>query len=151
MKCPFCSHFESKVIDSRPTDDNAKIRRRRECMACQKRFTSYEVIEAVPLMVIKKDGSRELFDRSKILKGLVTACYKRPISYEILEQMVFNIEKMLTETAENEVSAAKIGDIILENLKNVDEVAYIRFASVYKQFDDIDTFMNELKALIYDK
>ena len=151
MKCPYCNYFESKVIDSRPTDENAKIRRRRECISCAKRFTTYEMVEVVPLVIIKKDGTRELFDRSKLLNGLLRACYKRPVTYETLEQAVFDVETMLNNSTDNEVPSTIIGELIMQKLKDIDEVAYIRFASVYKQFDDINTFMSELKSFIKNK
>ncbi len=148
MKCPYCGESESKVIDSRPADDGERIRRRRECLACQKRFTTYEIVETVPLMVIKRDSSREAFDRQKLLNGMLRACEKRPVSYEMLEKAVGNIEQLLHSSYEREVSSARVGELAMQELKGIDEVAYVRFASVYRQFSDIHTFMDELKALL---
>ena len=141
MKCPFCAHLESKVVDSRPADEGASIRRRRECLACHKRFTTYETMESLPLMVVKKDGSRQSFDRNKVLNGLIRACEKRPVSFSTLEEIVNEIEQTLQNEMEREVSSAEIGELVMERLKKVDEVAYVRFASVYRQFKDINTFM----------
>ena len=151
MKCPFCSHLESKVVDSRPADEGASIRRRRECLACHKRFTTYETMESLPLMVVKKDGSRQSFDRTKVLAGLIRACEKRPVSYNTLEAMANEIEQVLQNKMEREVSSAEIGELVMERLKKTDEVAYVRFASVYRQFKDINTFMHELNKLLEDK
>ena len=151
MKCPYCAHLESKVVDSRPADEGASIRRRRECLSCHKRFTTYETIESLPLMVIKKDGSRQSFDRNKVMGGLIRACEKRPVPYQILEQLVVEIEQFLQNQMEREVSSAQIGELVMERLKKVDEVAYVRFASVYRQFKDINTFMTELNKLLADK
>ena len=151
MKCPYCAHLESKVVDSRPADEGASIRRRRECLSCHKRFTTYETIESLPLMVIKKDGSRQSFDRNKVMGGLIRACEKRPVPYQILEQLVAEIEQVLQNQMEREVSSAQIGELVMERLKKVDEVAYVRFASVYRQFKDINTFMAELNKLLEDK
>ena len=151
MKCPYCAHLESKVVDSRPADEGASIRRRRECLSCHKRFTTYETIESLPLMVIKKDGSRQSFDRNKVMGGLIRACEKRPVPYQILEQLVAEIEQVLQNQMEREVSSAQIGELVMERLKKVDEVAYVRFASVYRQFKDINTFMTELNKLLEDK
>lgn len=148
MKCPYCGEVESKVIDSRPADDGERIRRRRECLGCGKRFTTYEVVETVPLMVIKKDKSREAFNRQKLLNGLVRACEKRPVSYQQLEDAVSNIEQTLLNSYEREVSSMYIGELAMEELKRIDDVAYVRFASVYRQFSDINTFMDELKDLL---
>lgn len=148
MKCPFCGTNDSKVIDSRPSDESSRIRRRRECLGCQKRFTTYEIVETVPLMVVKKDKSREVFDREKLISGLMRASYKRPVSYEMLEGMVTNIEQALHSNYEREVTSITIGELAMQQLKDVDEVAYVRFASVYRQFSDINTFMNELKDLL---
>lgn len=148
MKCPYCSIADSKVLDSRPADDNARVRRRRECQACGKRFTTYEIVETVPLMVIKKDKSREPFDREKLMRGLMRASYKRPVSYQMLETIVENIEQKLHSTYEREVSSIEIGELAMQELQRVDEVAYVRFASVYRQFSDINTFMEELKELL---
>ena len=148
MKCPYCGELGSKVIDSRPTEDGEKIRRRRECLRCGKRFTTYEIVETVPLMVIKKDRSRQVFDRQKLLGGMLRACEKRPVSYEMLERAVDNIEQSLLNSYEREVTSIHIGELAMEELKKVDEVAYVRFASVYRQFSDLNTFMNELKEML---
>ncbi len=151
MKCPYCTYEESKVIDSRPTDEGERIRRRRECLKCGKRFTTYEIIETVPVIVIKKDKSRQPFDRNKLLGGLIRACGKRPVSLEVLENMVDEIEGILQNSMDREVSSSVIGSLALEKLKETDEVAYVRFASVYRDFRDIDSFMKELEQLIEDK
>ena len=151
MKCPYCSFEESKVIDSRPTDEGERIRRRRECLSCQKRFTTYEIIESLPIIVIKKDKSREVFNRDKLLNGLLRACEKRPVSLEKLENMIDEIEVLLQNSLDREVSSDKIGELVMDKLKEVDEVAYVRFASVYRQFKDIGTFMNELNKLLGTK
>lgn len=151
MKCPYCTHLESKVVDSRPAEEGASIRRRRECLACHKRFTTYETMESLPLMVVKKDGSRQSFDRNKVLGGLIRACEKRPVAYHTLEEMVNEIEQVLQNKMEREISSAEIGELVMERLKKVDEVAYVRFASVYRQFKDINTFMHELNKLLADK
>ncbi len=151
MKCPYCGEIESKVIDSRPADDGERIRRRRECLTCGKRFTTYEIVETVPLMVIKKDKSREAFDRQKLLSGLVRACEKRPVPYGVLEKAVDNIEQALLNSYDREISSMYIGELAMQELKRIDEVAYVRFASVYRQFSDINTFMDELKELLNKK
>ena len=151
MRCPFCAHPESKVIDSRPADEGASIRRRRECLACHKRFTTYETMESLPLMVVKKDGSRQSFDRNKVMNGLIRACEKRPVSFSTMEEIVNEIEQTLQNEMEWEVSSAEIGELVMERLKKVDEVSYVRFASVYRQFKDINTFMRELNKLLEDK
>jgi transcriptional repressor NrdR len=148
MKCPFCAHPESKVVDSRPAEEGSSIRRRRECLVCRKRFTTYEIMESLPLMVVKKDGSRQSFDRTKVLSGLIRACEKRPVPYDVLESMVAEIEQVLQNEMEREIPSAKIGELIMERLKKVDEVAYVRFASVYRQFKDLNTFMTELNKLL---
>ena len=148
MKCPYCGEVESKVIDSRPAADGERIRRRRECLACQKRFTTYEIVETVPLMVVKKDKSREAFDRQKLLNGLMRACEKRPVAIGTLERAVDEIEQSLLNTLDREVTSLEIGELAMAQLKNIDEVAYVRFASVYRQFSDINTFMDELKELL---
>ncbi|MBQ9082047.1 MAG: transcriptional regulator NrdR [Clostridia bacterium] len=148
MKCPYCTFGESKVIDSRPTDENERIRRRRECLGCGKRFTTYEVVESVPLVVVKKDNSREEFDRSKLMRGLLRACEKRPVSLEQLEAVVERIENKLYASADREIDSSVIGELAMEELRSIDEVAYVRFASVYRQFKDINTFMNELRKLL---
>lgn len=151
MKCPFCSFTESKVIDSRPTDEYTSIRRRRECMKCGKRFTTYEKLESIALVVIKKDDSRQPFNRDKVLKGIMTACEKRPISLAQMEKLSDDIETELSQSMEREIKSTKIGEMVMEKLRAVDEVAYVRFASVYKQFNDINTFMEELKGLMNGK
>lgn len=147
LKCPFCGFPESKVVDSRPSEEGTKIRRRRECLSCSKRFTTYETMETLPFMVIKKDKSREVFDKTKLLNGLLRACEKRPVSIETLEQVVNDIESSLLNSLEREVSTVKIGELVLEHLRKIDEVAYVRFASVYRQFADVESFMEELKRL----
>ena len=149
MKCPFCAYLESKVVDSRPADEGASIRRRRECLSCHKRFTTYETMESLPLMVVKKDGSRQSFDRNKVMNGLIRACEKRPVSFSTMEEIVN--EQTLQNEMEREVSSAEIGELVMERLKKVDEVSYVRFASVYRQFKDINTFMRELNKLLEDK
>ena len=151
MKCPYCSFEESKVIDSRPTDEGERIRRRRECLKCGKRFTTYEVIETVPIIVIKKDKSREAFDRNKLMNGLLRACEKRPVSIDVLEKAVDEIEARLQNSLDREVTSERIGEYVMDMLKNIDEVAYVRFASVYRQFKDINTFMDELRKLLKEK
>ena len=151
MKCPYCGFEESKVIDSRPVDDSNSIRRRRECINCEKRFTTYEKIESIPIMVIKKDKTREAFDSEKLLSGLLKSCEKRPVPTESLEMMVEEIENIIANTMEREITTAQIGELVMERLKNLDEVAYVRFASVYRQFKDINTFMAELNRLLTDK
>lgn len=151
MKCPYCAFLESKVVDSRPADEGASIRRRRECLSCHKRFTTYETVESLPLMVVKKDGSRQSFDRSKVLGGLIRACEKRPVSYQALEHMVTEIEQVLQNQMDREISSAVIGELVMERLKKLDEVAYVRFASVYRQFKDIDSFMEELTKLLAEQ
>ena len=151
MKCPFCGHLESKVVDSRPAEEGASIRRRRECLACHKRFTTYETVESLPLMVIKKDGNRQTFDKTKLLNGMIRACEKRPVSYDTLEKIADEIEQELQNSLERETSTERIGELVMDRLKNVDEVAYVRFASVYRQFKDLNTFMTELNRLLNDK
>ena len=151
MRCPYCSHEESKVIDSRPTDEGERIRRRRECLNCQKRFTTYEIIESLPVIVIKKDKSREVFNRDKLISGMLRACEKRPVSINDIETAVDDIEAMLQNSLDREVTSTKIGELVMEKLKTLDEVAYVRFASVYRQFKDISTFMEELNKLLTDK
>ena len=147
MKCPYCGFTESKVIDSRPTDESSAIRRRRECLKCGKRFTTYEKLESVSIVVIKKDLSRQEFDRNKILKGIITACEKRPISLAQMEKVADDIESELYQSMEREVDTATIGEKVMEKLRELDDVAYVRFASVYKRFDDIETFMKELEGM----
>ncbi len=147
MRCPYCQHQESKVVDSRPTEEGASIRRRRQCMACGRRFTTYEQVEVVPMTVKKKSGGIEVFDRNKILKGLIKSCEKRPVSLEAMEAAVDDIEMTLEAKMVKQISSDEIGEMILERLKDLDEVAYVRFASVYRRFQDIDSFMAELEAL----
>ena len=147
MKCPFCGYTESKVIDSRPTDENDSIRRRRECIQCSKRFTTYETIEDVPVIVIKKDRSREVFDRNKILKGMLRACEKRKVTVAELDEKIDEIEAQLQSSVDCEVSSSRIGELIMDKLKEIDEVAYVRFASVYKEFDSAESFREELAKL----
>lgn len=151
MKCPFCGFEESRVIDSRPTDEGERIRRRRECTKCQKRFTTYEIIESLPLIVVKKDKSREVFDRNKLMGGLLRACEKRPVSLEVLESLIDEVESVLQNSLDREVTSGKIGELVMDKLKEVDEVAYVRFASVYRQFKDIKTFREELNKLLEGK
>ncbi len=148
MKCPFCGYTESKVIDSRPTDDGERIRRRRECLSCQKRFTTYEVIETTPMMVVKKDGSLEAFDRGKLLNSMLRACEKRQVSLAQVEEAVDEIEQTLQNTMQQQLTTKDIGEMAMEKLKAIDEPAYVRFASVYRQFKDINSFMDELKKLL---
>jgi transcriptional repressor NrdR len=148
MRCPFCSFGESKVIDSRAAEEGSSIRRRRECLQCTRRFTTYEVIEESPLMVIKKDGRRELFDRTKLLNGLLRACEKRPIPLNVVENVVDKVEKELRNLMEREVSSRTIGETVMRHLKDIDQVAYVRFASVYRQFADLQNFMQELETLM---
>ena len=151
MKCPFCGCEESKVIDSRPTDEGERIRRRRECISCQKRFTTYEIIESVPVIVVKKDKSREVFDRNKLFNGMLRACEKRPVSLDDIEKAVNEIEATLQNSLDREVTSVHIGELAMDKLKDLDEVAYVRFASVYRQFKDINTFMDELAKLLSEK
>ena len=151
MKCPYCGYEESKVIDSRPADEGERIRRRRECLKCGKRFTTHEVIETVPIVVVKRDKSREVFDRAKLTAGILRACEKRPVSVQQIEKMVDEIEAKLQSSLDREVSSMTIGELTMEQLKGVDEVAYVRFASVYRQFKDINTFMEELNKLLQEK
>lgn len=151
MKCPHCGYTESRVLDSRPADEGACIRRRRECLSCQTRFTTYERLETAPLVVVKKDGTRQAFDRTKLLGGILRACEKRPVSAAEMEHLVDEIEARLRSTMENEVSSGDIGEMVMEGLKAIDEVAYVRFASVYREFKDINTFMGELKVLLKEQ
>lgn len=148
MKCPFCNCSESKVMDSRPTDDGEKIRRRRECLSCQKRFTTFEAIETIPLYVIKKDETREPFSRDKVLRGLMRACEKRPVSVEDMEKIADNIEATIANSLEKEITTVYIGDLVMENLKQIDDVAYVRFASVHRQFKDINSLYDEVIKLL---
>jgi transcriptional repressor NrdR len=151
LKCPFCAFEESKVIDSRPTDEGERIRRRRECIKCGKRFTTYEIIESVPILVIKKDKSREVFDRNKLLSGMMRACEKRQVTIETLENAVDEIEANLQNSLDREVTSIHIGELAMDKLKDIDEVAYVRFASVYRHFKDINAFMDELSTLLKAK
>lgn len=151
MKCPFCGFEESKVIDSRPTDEGERIRRRRECIKCTKRFTTYEIIESVPILVVKKDKSREAFDRQKLMNGMLRACEKRPVSMETIENAVSEIETTLQNSLDREVTSVHVGELVMEKLKAIDEVAYVRFASVYKQFKDVNAFMEELSNFLDKK
>ena len=151
MKCPYCGYTESKVVDSRPAEEGTSIRRRRECLSCEKRFTTYETMESLPMVVIKKDGSRQSFERGKVLGGMIRACEKRPVPLADLERLADEIEQNLQNALEREVNTAVIGEQVMEKLKGVDEVAYVRFASVYRQFKDINTFMSELTKLLEEK
>ncbi|MEE0785524.1 MAG: transcriptional regulator NrdR [Oscillospiraceae bacterium] len=151
MKCPYCGDQDSKVIDSRHSEDGASIRRRRECLACQKRFTTYETVESLPIIVVKKDGSRQSFDRTKILNGMVRACEKRPVSMAEMEAAVTDIEQVMQNSLEREISSSEIGELVMERLKPLDEVAYVRFASVYRQFKDINSFMQELNKILEER
>ncbi|HIT31844.1 MAG TPA: transcriptional repressor NrdR [Candidatus Enterenecus stercoripullorum] len=151
MKCPFCSHPESKVVDSRPADEGSSIRRRRECLECHKRFTTYETVESLPLMVIKRDGSRQAFDKAKLLGSMLKACEKRSVSVSTLERLADEIEQTLQNEMEREIPSTEIGELVMDKLKDVDEVSYVRFASVYRQFKDISTFMAELNKLLKEK
>lgn len=148
MRCPFCSYNESKVVDSRSTDDNSTIRRRRECSNCGKRYTTYEKIEDIPMLVVKKDSTRENFNKEKIINGLIIACQKRPISRKQIEGIAEEIEKRISNKMITEIPSQKIGEMVMEMLKNIDEISYVRFASVYRQFKDINTFMEEINSLI---
>ena len=151
MKCLYCDCTESKVVDSRSADDDRTIRRRRECMSCGKRFTTYEIIESVPIVVVKKDKSREVFDRDKLFNGMMRACEKRPVSVDVIEKAIDEIEAELQNSLDREVTSVKIGEYVMDKLKDIDEVAYVRFASVYRQFKDINTFMSELKKLLIEE
>ena len=151
MKCPYCGYQESKVVDSRHSEDGTSIRRRRECLSCQKRFTTYETVESLPIVVVKKDNSRQAFDRNKILNGMVRACEKRPVSMADLEAATTEIEQIIQHALEREVSTGTIGELVMERLKPLDEVSYVRFASVYRQFKDINTFMQELNKILEEK
>ena len=151
MKCPYCGYEESKVIDSRPTDEGERIRRRRECLKCTRRFTTYEIIESLPIIVIKKDKTRQTFQREKILDGMIKACEKRPVSLGTLERAASDIEASIQNTLDREISSDKVGELVMDKLKEIDEVAYVRFASVYRQFKDINTFMGELESLLKEQ
>lgn len=151
MKCPYCGFNESKVIDSRPADENNSIRRRRECLSCSRRFTTYETVESLPVVVVKKDGSRQSFDRGKVLSGMIRACEKRPVPVAKLEKIAADIEQELQNSMEREISTEVIGERVMEHLRSIDQVAYVRFASVYRQFKDIDSFMEELTKLLAEQ
>ena len=151
MKCPYCGFQESKVVDSRHSDDSTSIRRRRECLSCQKRFTTYETVESLPMIVVKKDNSRQSFDRNKVLNGMVRACEKRPVTMADLERTADEIEQIIQNSLDREVSTEKIGELVMERLKPLDEVAYVRFASVYRQFKDINSFMHELNKILEER
>ena len=148
MKCPFCQAQDTKVIDSRPAEDNSSIRRRRQCESCNKRFTTYEKLETIPLMVIKKDDTRENFDRSKIEAGIIQSCHKRPVSTVVIRKTVDDIENHIYAMEVSEIPTKKIGELVMEKLKDLDEVAYVRFASVYREFKDVNTFMDEIAKLL---
>ena len=148
MKCPYCGYKESKVIDSRPAEEGSSIRRRRECLSCAKRFTTYETVESLPMGVIKKDGSRQSFDKSKLINGMVRACDKRKVPLPVLEKIADEIEQELQSALEREITTEQVGEMVMKRLKDVDEVAYVRFASVYRQFSDVNTFMEELKDML---
>ncbi|MBD9139371.1 MAG: transcriptional regulator NrdR [Clostridiales bacterium] len=150
MKCPYCGYQESKVVDSRPADEGS-IRRRRECLRCERRFTTYETVESLPMVVIKKDGSRQTFDRSKVLRGIQRSCEKRPVPVADMERMATEIEQELQNNLEREISTELVGEMVMDKLKKADEVAYVRFASVYRQFKEINTFMSELNKLLSEK
>lgn len=151
MRCIFCGHPESKVIDSRSADDGSAIRRRRECLGCGKRFTTYEKVENIPLIVVKRDKTRQQFDREKLLTGLLRACEKRPVALEQLEEVADDIESSIHNTLKREISSVEIGELVMSKLKNIDEVSYVRFASVYRQFKDVNTFMDELQKILKEK
>ncbi|SDK41071.1 transcriptional regulator NrdR [Natronincola ferrireducens] len=151
MNCPFCGHHESKVVDSRPTDEGQSIRRRRECIDCGRRFTTYEKVEELPLIVIKKSRNREAFNRNKLLNGIIKSCEKRPVALQDIEKIVDEIEKYLYNSMEKEIKTEFIGELVMDQLKKLDEVAYVRFASVYREFKDINTFMGELRKLLKEK
>ena len=151
MKCPFCGYLESRVVDSRPADEGERIRRRRECLSCLKRFTTYEIVETLPIIVVKKDKSREPFERNKLFNGLLRACEKRPVSLEALEKIVDEIEAELLNSLEREVTSLRIGELAMEKLKQVDEIAYVRFASVYRQFADVNSFMEEITRPLHER
>lgn len=148
MKCPYCSNLDTKVIDSRPAEDGSSIRRRRSCDICGKRFTTYEKVETIPLIIIKKDNNREQYDRAKVEAGILRACYKRPVSAEDIKQAVENVETEIYKLEEKEIPSKKIGELVMESLKELDEVAYVRFASVYREFKDVNTFMAEIKKIL---
>ena len=148
MRCPYCDYLESKVIDSRPIDDGSSIRRRRECLKCEKRFTTYEQVESVPLVIIKKDGKRQTYNRQKLLNGILRACEKTPVSFAQIEGVVLEVESVLNNSLDREISSTQIGELVMDKLKNLEAVAYVRFASVYREFKDVNTFMDELKRVL---
>lgn len=151
MKCPFCGYSDSKVMDSRPADDGESIRRRRECQKCNKRFTTYETVERIPLMIVKRDGTRQAFEKPKLLRGMIRACYKRPVSTQELERVADEIEQELRNSMKREVPAELVGELVMKQLKRLDEVSYVRFASVYRQFSDITTFRDELNKILSER
>ena len=151
MKCPFCGYNDSKVLDTRPTDEGSTIRRRRECLNCNKRFTTYEKIEQSPIMVIKKDGNRQAFDRERIIRGMIKSCEKRPVSANDIEEAVNNIEKKIENSMKKEISSLEIGEMVMDELKDLDEVSYVRFASVYREFKDLQSFVDELESFVKKK
>lgn len=151
MRCPFCNELDSKVVDSRPTDEGSSIRRRRECLSCHRRFTTYEIVESLPIVVIKRDGSREAFDRAKLIRGLLKSCEKRPVSLRQLEMLAEDIEQSLQNRLENEVDSQEIGEMVMHKLKDLDDIAYVRFASVYRRFQDIGSFRDELDRLLMER
>ena len=151
MRCPYCDYLESKVIDSRPIDDGSSIRRRRECLRCEKRFTTYEQIESVPLVIIKKDGKRQTYNRQKLLNGILRACEKTPVSFGQIENVVLEIESVLNSSLDREISSTQIGELVMDKLKKINDIAYVRFASVYREFRDVNSFMEELSTLIHQK
>ena len=151
MRCPYCGYKESKVVDSRPADEGSSIRRRRECLQCEKRFTTYETVESLPMVVIKKDGSRQSFDRSKVLRGIQRSCEKRPVPVADMERMASEIEQELQNSMEREIRTEDVGEKVMDRLRKVDQVAYVRFASVYRQFKDINSFMRELNKILEEK
>ena len=151
MKCPYCNHPDTRVIDSRPAEDGSAIRRRRSCDECGKRFTTYEKVETIPLIIIKKDNNREQYNRSKIERGMIRACYKRPVSAEAIQKAVERIEIKIFNLEAKEVSSTDVGEIVMDELKELDEVAYVRFASVYREFKDVNTFMDEIKKMMLDR
>jgi len=150
MKCPFCGYSESKVVDSRPAEEGATIRRRRECLSCQKRFTTYEIMERLPLIVVKKDGSRQTFDKQKLINGILRSCEKRPVALADIQAVADEIEQELQNSLEREIASSEVGEMVMNGIKTLDEVAYVRFASVYRQFRDINTFMDELNKLLQE-
>ncbi|SKC87361.1 transcriptional regulator NrdR [Maledivibacter halophilus] len=151
MNCPYCSHYETKVVDSRPTDEGQAIRRRRECLNCKKRFTTYEKVEEIPIVIVKKDGNRQSFNRNKVINGMIRACEKRPVSMQLIEKTADEIERHLNNSMEKEIPSEYIGELVMNSLKEIDDVAYVRFASVYRHFKDINTFMDELNKLLKER